>query len=518
LNARLSRFPRIALLVLLLACGTLASAKSSSAFQKQGARSQPQYIDEYEVPKANSGPFAITVDRNGTVWFSEDWFIQPNATKIAEFFPTNKSLVEYPVPDGGDIWGITTDNRSNVWFTQYIQREFVNASGVLVYEGRGRLGRFNILTRNFTFVDVPTDSSFPMRLTLDDRGRVWFTEFYGNKIGVFDPTSQKLTEYAVPTQSSGPTGITLDTSGSVWFTEADVQKIGIFFPTNSSFLEYSLGSGVYSPVALLVHDGFVWFADHGGNWIGKFDPRTETLVKYPTHFPPENVASLSVPNDILRDAKGRIWFTEHGGNSVGFFDPSAQVMVEFPIPTGPISTTHWFALAPDGNIWFAEWSGNKIGVINSDTMVPASVSVNENRLTLPEGGQMDVSMHIVSPDQAELNLTYVNSWSTRERNEVSVRFAPEPANSTSATVQATVNIPVATLAGEYVMGIGVDAGSFIVWRFIDVIVNSSSFIGPLGNSSQLLILILVAVIAVAVFLLAFRVLRTKRATRAHMPA
>jgi virginiamycin B lyase len=503
-----------AFVLLLIAFGSAASG-TSALLSKGQADPRSQYIDEFEVPRANAGPFAITVDGNGVVWFSEDWFIQSNASKIARFVPGNQSFSEYPVPQGGDIWGITAGNDNNVWFTDYIQGEFVNASGVLVYQGTGRIGRFNTLTGNFSFVNVPTQSSFPMRLILNGQ-RVWFTEFYGNKIGLYDMTSRRLTEYDVPSESSGPNGITVDRQGNVWFTESNAQRIGEFFPNNASFIEYPLGPNVFSPVGLLVDgNGFVWFADHGGNWIGKFDPTTRKLAEYPTHFPSRNAALLSVPNDVLLDANGRVWFAEHGGNSIGYFDPETQLMVEFPIPTAPISTVHWFALAPNGDIWFAEWSGNKIGRVNAASPLPASLSLSENSLTVQEGGQAAVLLNILASGQTRNNLTYLDTWSSRNQNEVVVNFAPHSSNSSTLTVQASIDIPVSTISGEYMMGLGVSAGPVLMWGFVRVSVTSASFIPSLNSSFPPAIFALVVVVVALSVALLYKARRTKR--RPNLP-
>jgi virginiamycin B lyase len=488
-------------LVVLLSVSVAVGSGSATLFPKVQAQTAQQYIDEFEVPRVNAGPFAIAVDRNGNVWFSEDWFIQSNASRIARFDPRNQSFSEYPVPQGGDIWGIIAGAHNDVWFTDYIQREFVNASGVNVYDGTGRIGRLDTGTGNFTFVNIPTKSSFPMRLVLDGQ-RVWFTEFFGNKIGLYDTATHNVTEYPVPTQSSGPNGIALDQDGNVWFTESNAQNVAEFFPKNASFIEYSLGPNAYSPVGLLIDGrGSVWFADHGGNWIGKFDPATRSVMDYPTHLPSKTVALLSVPNDVLLDGKGRVWFAEHGGNSIGYFDPETQLMVEFPIPTGPISTVHWFALAPNGDIWFAEWSGNKIGRVNAALPIPASLSLSENSLTIPEGGQASVYVDILGSAQTRDNLTYLDTWASRNPSEVAVSFVSPSANSSSSTVQATIAIPVSTISGEYVLGVGVSSGPVLVWSFVRVTVTSSSFMPSLNSSFSPVILAVAAGVAFVAVLL-----------------
>jgi len=342
----------LSLLCIALCIGLLSrpSLGASSPLSPVSASSSlPRYIDEYNVPTPSAGPLAITVDTHGVVWFTES-----NASKIGRFDPTNQSFREYAAPGVGDMWGITVDRAGYVWFTQYAGKGSVNPGGVVVGGGHGRLLRFSPVTGNITIIDIPTVGSFPMRLVTDLRYRVWFTELLGNKIGLFDPSTNLLAEYTVPSNSSGPADLTFnDFTGILWFTETYSKQIGEFDAGNHKFTEYPLGAPnaaqiVTSPVGIALDAyGNLWTADHGGNWVVEFNPVSRSLVKYPTHFPPANVFSISIPNGILADGKGRVWFSEHGGNSIGYVDPDSSQMVEFSIPTGPISTALWIALAPN---------------------------------------------------------------------------------------------------------------------------------------------------------------------------
>jgi len=51
------------------------------------ANTQLNYIEEYDVPTPESAPLAIMVDSHGVVWFTES-----NASKLARFDPSDRSL------------------------------------------------------------------------------------------------------------------------------------------------------------------------------------------------------------------------------------------------------------------------------------------------------------------------------------------------------------------------------------------------------------------------------------------
>ena len=457
------------------------------------------------MPTPNSAPLALTVDRNGIVWFTES-----NASKLGRFDPSTDTFTEYKVPGVGDMWGITVDQSRAVWVTQYSLKGSVSPGGAIEAGGNGRLIRFNPNDENFTVVNIPTPGSFPFRIIPDAEGRLWFTELLGNRIGSYDPSSDKLQEYAVPTPFAGPADLTFDSHGTLWFTEAYNESVASFDLQTKQFTEYHFSSidptqYVGSPVGIEVTpDGIVWIADHGGNWIVEFNSTSQQIIRYPTHEPPPQVYPISIPNDLLLDGHGQVWFAEHGGNSIGFLDPRTQKMVEFAIPTGPISTALWIALAPDGNVWFTEWSGNKIGVVYANQTVPFTVDASESHLDLQPGGQTSLVLS-ANGVQTLGNGTYVSSWPSYTPEDINVTFSPpsvslmELADNPS---QAKITVSPHTTPGQYILGLGLDAGTVRVWTMVKTEVSGQgavTFLLPntawfvIGATVAVLVLVLVTV-------------------------
>ncbi len=476
-----------------------------------------QYIDEYTVPTLQAAPLAITTDKHGFMWFTES-----NASKLGRFDPASNTFNEYNVPGVGDMWGLTVDRTGYVWLTQNSLKSNVGPGGIISPGGHGRLIRFDPVDHNFSVVAVPTNGSFPMRLAVDAENRVWFTELLGNKIGVYDQASKKLIEYALPTNSSGPADLTFDKHGTLWFTETYARQIGEFFPDNESFVEYPLTPAtqsqyVASPVGLKIDEaGNVWFADHGGNWIGKFNPSSQQLVLYPTHSPRPDQYPTSIPNDIAIDSEGRIWFTEHGGNSIAYFDPASGTMVEFPIPTGPISTVLWLTLASDGNVWFAEYQTNKIGIVHTDLPIPLSLNTLPSAVDLQQGGEATLSLKINSSQTFTGNGAFRYSWATYNPEDIAVAFTPAcslPSAPGNFDCRVDLKLSKPVKSGSYMLGVGVDLGSILVWTMIQVQINEGQQTMPpvLSNEGQVYVL----VIGIAALgLLAFVVVRHRRRKRA----
>jgi virginiamycin B lyase len=473
----------------------------------------PEYVNEYSVPTAASAPLAITVDRNGLVWFTES-----NASKLAKFDPVANSFAEYAVPGVGDMWGVTLDHNGCVWLTQYSGKGSVSPGGSIVSGGSGRLVRFDPIRNNFTSVDVPTVGSFPMRLVVDDENRIWFTELLGSKIGVYDQSKKQLREYSVPTNASGPADLTFDRNGALWFTETYARNLSEFFPENQSFREYPLGNLtasqiVSSPVGLAIDNrSNVWVADHGGNWIVEFNPVTHGIVKYPTHFPPQDVYPISLVNDLLIDSNGKVWFTEHGGNSIGYLNTKDYSMAEFPIPTGPLSTCLWLALAPNGNIWFTEWSANKIGAVQSNLSIPVSILVSEKYLRLSPGDETTIYLLTKTSQDIVGNGTLRSSWSSYTPQDASVSFSsqyPSLAGPSSSSSQAELFISTTTNPGNYTLGLGIDTGRIAVWSIVQVQITAQPPTTPTGTSVTL-VSSAIAILVLVILMLGLFLRRTGR--------
>jgi virginiamycin B lyase len=417
------------------------------------------------------------------------------------------------------MWGITTDASGDIWLTQYSLKGSVSPGGAIEPGGYGRLIRFDPNDRNFTVINIPMAGAFPFRVITDKEGRVWFTELLGNKIGSYDPSSGKLQEYPVPTQFAGPADLTFDSHGRLWFTEAYNESVASFDLQTKDFVEYHFSTidptqYVGSPVGISVTpDGIVWVADHGGNWIVEFNSTSRRIIRYPTHEPPPQVYPISIPNDLLMDSQGRVWFAEHGGNSIGFLDPRTQRMVEFAIPTGPISTALWIAMAPDGDVWFTEWSANKIGVVHSNLSVPFAVTASEDHLNLRTGGQASLSLVLSGWQGIVGHGTYVYSWPSYNSEDVNVTFSPPNESLTdtpTALTQARITVSPNTLPGQYLLALGFDAGSVRVWTMIQTEVSAETSLALFVTNDVWFLIGATVIICVVAFILQRRIRGSKR--------
>jgi streptogramin lyase len=75
---------------------------------------------------------------------------------------------------------------------------------------------------------------------LDDQGRLWFTEFAANKLGLFDTKTESFKEWEVPTPDTYPYDVFMDKNGELWSGGMASDRVLRFDPQSGRSVEYLL--------------------------------------------------------------------------------------------------------------------------------------------------------------------------------------------------------------------------------------------------------------------------------------
>jgi hypothetical protein len=188
-------------------------------------------------------------------------------------------------------------------------------------------------------------------------------------------------------------------------------------------------------------------------------------------------------------------------------------MVEFPIPTGPISTALWLALAPNGDVWFTEWSTNKIGVVHAGFPIPLAVSASEGHIRVPAGGQTRLTLELKPKPGYVGSGTFVSSWPSYNPGDMKVTFLAQNisvSGTTGVQTQIEINASPHISAGSYVLGLGFDTGTVRVWTMVQTEVGPQPTTPTfnIANSAWLAVGSLIVTLAV-VFVVERRIRRPK---------
>ena len=344
-----------------------------------------QFIKEYTIPVPCTQPVGIAVDSVNKVWIGATWIgyllvFDPQSETLTDFIRIPNWLTKGTF--GSFIWGMEFDGEGNLWFTDQLN------NSIWKYENS---------TKKFEMYLIPTRGSYPVQVGIDSKGKVWFSEIFGKKLGVIDPsrakngTSEGITEYEIRQldfETMGP--LSIGKNDTIWLTVVSFPEGGNivkFDQETKDFTVFDLPKGTGVPVGIDEDDyGRIWVNDHATNLFLMFDPLKNTVTKYSTSLPTSRNSTTTLPywNQVKEN---KLWFNEHEGNAIGYFDFANKTLVEYQIPTrsvlwGNTSNPLRFAMDDRNSVWFTEWTENRIGVLNSSESrnLPIYITVSKDAI------------------------------------------------------------------------------------------------------------------------------------------
>ena len=300
----------------------LASINRSTGEQKYELKPLPRVtgrgtrvvITEYDLPRPESQPHDVIVDKEGIVWYSDfsDQF-------LGRFDPKTLQVKEYPVP---------------------LHRE-----------------------------GFPTGA---LDLEVDPEGNLWMALMFQNGIAKFDKKTEKMQTWQLPegvlkedSQQAMVGAQNWTHDGKVWMTDPslpglyrmDMQtgKTEMWKPYENLPKAPHSVYGIYAD-----KENNIWFLDFGGENVGTVNAKTGEVTLYPTP------TRRSRPRRGRLDNEGRLWFAEFGGERVGMFDINTKLFKEWELPTKEF-VPYDVVRDKNGDIWSGGMNADKILRMNTDT-------------------------------------------------------------------------------------------------------------------------------------------------------
>ena len=337
-----------------------------------------------------SKPLYPLYDGKNSIWISD-----PSAPKIWRFDLDSKEFKSFSF-DGLTTMFLTIDNDGKIWFTD---------------SPANQIGYIDPKTNEISTVALPNVQPVISKNTItfiqsDFDGNIWIAVINKDVILKYDQEENTFEEVRLPQRESLPFALIMDSEGKIWFTEASTGKIGYINPNDNNVKEFSPSTPLGSPEALLFDNkGNLWIAEHSGLAIVKFNPVLETFER------------VSVPNqDALPygmsiDRYGNIWFAQHTVDSIGVYDPDNNDLFEIPIPT-TTSFVQFTTADNDSNIWFVEQQGNKLATIKL-TEIP--VFINEDRIQGIELKYTEIASPLIAMGIVATSLFFVKNIKEKRR-------------------------------------------------------------------------------------------------------
>jgi len=199
-------------------------------------------------------------------------------------------------------------------------------------------------------------------ITADSKGRVYWAEITGGKLGELDPATGAQIRHYTP-RRGGMLQVVTDKDDNVWFAmvkgpggvgELDAKTRVVHqwqTPTPDNLL-YGLAA---SPV-----DGTIWGAGYDKGLVTVFDPKTQ---EYKEYYAPSSWGQI---RRIGVDSKGIVWFSEYTTGIVGRLDPATGGVREYKMPTQGANP---YEVWPDKSdrIWISDQPQNSLVRFDPDT-------------------------------------------------------------------------------------------------------------------------------------------------------
>ena len=271
-----------------------------------------------------------------------------------------------------------------------------------------------------TEYDLPRRNALPHDVIVDRDGKVWYSDFGAQVVGVMDPKTGATKDIAIPVvradQPKGGLDIEFDPDGNLWLAMMYQAAIAMIdrkthevsvFPFPDEWISTSAQASMVSPTHSDV-DGKVWTnnqEDHssyrldlasgkfenlgpaktpdgkqiraygmpsdeqnnlyqlefGGGHIGRRDAKTREVTVWPTS------GALTRPRRGRVDEQNRLWFAEYGGNAIGMFDPKTGAIKEWQMPTPWSAPYDVVAVKNGAEAWTGSMLADQVSRIDTAT-------------------------------------------------------------------------------------------------------------------------------------------------------
>ncbi len=277
-------------------------------------------MTEYEVGDITSWAHDMALDpQTGVPWVGD--YVKDELITVD---PRTGAQKVYPSPvKGTGMHTLNFDHDGYLWITfqlaDRVARFDPRKEEWRVYEGFAK----GTLVHSFAL-----DSEGLVKK--DARGRLYISQFGGNRISLLEPESGTLQEVALPGQPSGkPYGIAVDSKGIIWYTKYSENMLGFADPATGKGREWQISRPDSGPHRMHIdNNDNLWIPLSGYG----------TMLRYNTRDGSQREFALpdadSFPYVSRYDAKSdRVWVTGNGGNAIYALDPKTGKATTFRLPS-----------------------------------------------------------------------------------------------------------------------------------------------------------------------------------------
>ena len=329
-----------------------------------------QTFEMYKVPSTPKAfdttyPVSLGFDSNGNIYFvgirsTSLWFGE--VTKMRNGTSDGISAIPMPIDkfSGIDPTLISTgslavdNNRNAVWIS------------MLAFQKKGEILRYDLSTKTFKIFDMPEELASPVGIVVDDSGNLWITDHGTSMFYKLDASTGNITKFVTSKASprifgigdGGGRGNSSNSNSGLNINDNDT-------PAGAYTLPYWIQKS---------GDGSLWFNEHTGNKIARFDPANNTLIEY--WIPTQNKLFGMCQNNNDNDNAA----SKSNNQKCGIANA-----LQFSVGQNKDDSNQ---------VWFTEWSENKIGKVHVQKQLPFQISTPMKQVAVKRGESVEVKVNI----------------------------------------------------------------------------------------------------------------------------
>jgi len=229
-------------------------------------------------PGKPGGAHQIDVTRDGMLWITFT-----KSEQVIRFDPQTKAFKVYNgFVKGGNVQYFVVDA------DRYIYQD--QGGGIwMTHFSREILSRLDPATGTITVHKTPHTEGMTEKgvhlyaAVADSKGRLWYTETHGNRMGMLDPATGKAFEFDMPEQHVGPKRLAIDKDDVLWIPELATGKITVYDTRARKIVDrLTLPIPGDFPYGIRRNrfTGDLWVTGSGSDSLYRLDPKTKRFTVY----------------------------------------------------------------------------------------------------------------------------------------------------------------------------------------------------------------------------------------------
>jgi virginiamycin B lyase len=267
---------------------------------------------------------------DGTVWFTGRIWNSMLGLNAKELDPA-KRWRNYPIKgEWVAVSGVTVDSKGKVYWSEL--------------DG-GMLGELDPATGKEVRYVIP-QKGVGVGIMADKDDNIDFALIWGALFGRLDAKTHMIHTYPTPTPDNGIYGLAVDQQGNMWGAGWQKGTISKWDAETGVVKEYPVPDS-WGQIRRIGVDskGIVWASAYNTGYLVKLDPTTDKLSEYKLPMGGAN------PYDAWPDKSDNVWTSDETHSVMIKFDQETQKFTFYPMPQ-PHQSVPKVEVAADNTLWF----------------------------------------------------------------------------------------------------------------------------------------------------------------------